>query len=287
MSLAVFLIIVMNMFAKLVSDQHTPFELVFWRGLFAMMVIVSIILWKRDISLFKTTRLRGQIIRGAGGSMGILLVFWAYSLMPMANVVAIMFTAGLMTTGLSALILREHVGPYRWSAVVFGLIGAYIAAAPEPGTAWNWYGTFVAFGAAFVGGALVSTMLRSLGKTEKALTTVFYTLLANLVITGPFVLYSNNIPDLDIFPILMACGLAGGISLIVKTQAFRFAEASLLSPVHYTAIVWASLLGWIAFDDIPSMNVFIGASLIIVANLVILWREHTKSGQTKTVVEPD
>lgn len=284
MACAVFLIIVMNTFGKMVSGVHTPIDIVFWRNLVAFIIVVGIILTRRDNSLFRTKRLTGQLVRGVGGTIGLGCVFWAYSLLPMADVVAIMFTAGLMTTGLSALLLKERVGPYRWGAVAVGFIGAFVTAAPS-GQDWNILGVCVSLAAAFIGGALVSTMLRSLGKTEPALTTVFYFLLIGMAITLPFVVLYGTLPQANTIWPLIGCGTAGGISLILKTQAFRYAEASLLSPIHYTSIIWATLLGWLVFGDFPANNVLIGAGIIILANLFIVWREH-RIAKSSTYPDP-
>lgn len=272
MAAAVLLIVVMNMFARIVSQIHNPVEIVFYRNAVALLLVLAVIGFRRDSSLLKTARLKDQILRATAGTAGLGLVFWAYALMPMADVVAVMFTAGLMTTGLSALWLKEKVGIYRWSAVCFGCIGALIIAAPWSG-AWESQGILVALAAAFIGGAVVSTMLRSLGKTEPALTTVFYFLIIGLIMTAPYMAFQGHLPTNTTLWPLMACGIAGGVSLIMKTQAFRYAEASLLSPVHYTSIVWATLLGWLVLNEWPDANVFIGAALIIGSNLVVLWRE--------------
>jgi drug/metabolite transporter (DMT)-like permease len=272
MAIAVFSIITMNMFGKLVGEEHTPIEIVFWRNWVALAMVVAIIWYKQDTSLFKTKRLKGHQFRGVAGTCGLTMVFWAYSLMPMADVVAIMFTAGLMTTGMSAIILKERVGTYRWLAVVIGFTGAFVAASPS-GDEWALNGVFVALGAAFIGGALVSIMLRSLGKTEPALTTVFYFLSTGIVITLPYILYIGNLPTLYSLGPLIGCGIAGGISQVLKTEALRFAEASLLSPVYYTSIIWAILMGWMVFGDWPSNTVIIGACIIILANFIIIWRE--------------
>jgi drug/metabolite transporter (DMT)-like permease len=276
MAIAVFLIITMNMFAKMVGNTHTPVEIVFWRNFVALIIVLALMLKTRDISLFKTQRIKGHMVRSIGGTCGLIMVFWAYALMPMADVVAIMFTAGLMTTGLSAFILKEKVGVYRWGAVAFGFLGAFLTVLPS-GNEWELKGGIVSLSAAFVGGALVSTMLRSLGKTEPALTTVFYFLTVGIIITLPYVLYAGHFPSYATLWPLIGCGVAGGISLIFKTEAFRYAEASLLSPVHYTSIIWATFMGWVAFGDLPTFNVLAGASIIILANLVIVWREHIKS----------
>lgn len=277
MAVAVFLIIVMNMFARIANAEHTTIETVFYRNLVALILVVAVIISTRNFSLFKTTRLKDQIIRGTSGTVGMSLVFWAYTLMPMADVVAVMFTAGLMTTGISAIWLKEKVGPYRWGAVILGFVGAMIIAAPGGESEWNIMGVLVALGAAFIGGAVVSVMLRSLGKTEPALTTVFYFLSIGLILTLPFAVTIGHMPSQTSWQPLLWCGLAGGLSLILKTQAFRYAEASLLSPVQYTSIIWATLLGFFVFSEWPADNVLLGAGVIILSNLVILWREKKRN----------
>ncbi len=268
---AVFLIVIMNMFAKLVSDSHGPIEIAFWRNLFALILLLAMVAYKRDFEVLKTKRLKGQLLRGSAGTIGLIMVFWSYSLMPMADVVAIMFISGILTTILSATVLKEKVGVLRWSAVVLGFIGAVIAAYPS-GDDWNIKGVLVALTAAFIGGAVISMMLRSLGKTERATTTVFYFLIIGLIMTAPYVLWLGKLPDMQTFYYLIACGITGGISLIWKTQAFRYAEASLLSPIPYTSIIWATIIGYLVWNDLPTVNVIIGVFIIISSNLFILWR---------------
>ena len=275
MTLSVFLIIAMNMFAKLVADQHIFIEAVFYRNVVALLTITLLITGQRKFHLFKTDRLKGQILRGFAGTLGMSCVFWAYSLMPMAEVTAIMFTGGLITTIMSAVILKEQVGPYRWAAVILGFLGAFVIVSPS-GTAITPMGITAAFLAAFIGGGVVSIMLRSLGKTENAQTTVFYFMLIGTVSTAPFAFHYGHLPTAETLPYLIACGLTGVTSLLTKTQAYRYAEASLLSPIMYTGIIWATLFGWLIWSDWPTPNIWIGALVIIGSNLFILWREKQK-----------
>lgn len=279
MTLSVFLIIAMNMFAKLVADEHSFIEAVFYRNAVALIAITLLISGQRKFHLFKTERLSAQILRGIAGTLGMCCVFWAYSLMPMAEVTAIMFTGGLITTVMSAIFLKEKVGPYRWAAVIMGFLGAFVIVSPE-GSSITPIGATASFMAAFIGGGVVAIMLRSLGKTENAQTTVFYFMAIGTIITAPLAAYYGQLPTIETAPYLIACGLTGVASLLTKTQAYRYAEASLLSPITYTGIIWASLFGWLIWQDWPTQNIWIGAFVIIGSNLFILWREKQKKIKT-------
>ena len=277
MTVAVALIAVMNMFSKLVTDYHDPVEKVFYRGVIALVLITAIMLALGKKEAFKTKRPLAQIGRGVIGTLGLMLVFWAYSLMPMTEVSALMFTSGFMTLMVSPFLLGEKVGLYRWAAVAIGFIGAVIIARPE-NDAFNAEGVFAALCAAFVGGTLVAVFLRSLGKTDSAFTTVFYFLLIGTLMTAPYVmLYGSWVHESAVYP-LLGMGIAGGLSLLVKTEAYRHVEVSLLSPVIYTGIVWAVLFDITIWRIIPDLYTVTGAFIIIAANLIILWRERLRKG---------
>lgn len=277
MNLAIFLIAIMNVFAKLLSENLDAIEIVFYRNIIGLLIVVGIILLLKRSDLFKTQRWKAQCTRAIAGTIGVALMFWAYSLMPMAEVTAIMFTGGIINLVMSAIILNENVGVYRWLAVILGIIGGLVVILPE-GTAITPKGTIVALTAAFVGGGIIGIVLRSLGKSEHSLTTVFYFALIGTIVTFPYVLYKQTPVNLESSQwLLIGCGVAGFFSLIIKTQAYRLAESSLLNPVYYVGILWTTLFGWMIWQDWPTLNVFLGAIIIIVSNLIILYREHVRA----------
>lgn len=276
MSVAVFLIATMNVFAKILSDYLDIIEIVFYRNAVGLVFITLLIFALRQENLFRTKRWKAQSIRAVAGTIGVALMFWSYSLMPMAEVTAIMFTGGIMNLILSSIILKENVNVYRWGAVVFGIVGGLIVILPD-GTAVTMEGSIVALIAAFVGGAVISIVLRSLGQSEHSYTTVFYFSLIGTVITLPYVLIKSTSIDFDMMMFLLSCGFVGFLSLLVKTYAYCLAESSLLSPIYYAGIIWTTFFGWMIWEDWPTINVFIGAGIIISSNLFILWREHRRS----------
>ena len=270
------LIIAMNAFAKSISNIYDPIETVFIRNFLALIIISAFLILTKKTHAFKTKRLKGQIGRAVAGTIGLALVFWGFSLMPMANMQALMLTGGIMTTALAPFILKESVGLYRWGAVLIGFIGALFVIQPIGGAFLGWT-SLIGIMAAFWGGTLIGFFLRSLGKTESAWTTVFYCLLIGSIITLPYCIWSGlSYHDDTILPI-MGVAIAGGLSLLLKTQAYRYAEASLLSPITYFSLIWAILFGWIGFDDTPNKWVLVGGFLIISSNLFILYRENEKN----------
>lgn len=284
LSLSLLLAVLMSTMSKILTGEQimTPIEVIFWQTTVSFPLIIIAILISGDLSRFKTNRLKAQFGRAITGNCGFLLMYSAYALMPMADVATLLFTAGLITTLLSALWLKERVGPYRWAAVLLGFVGAAIAAAPS-GDAWEFRGVVYALLSALIGGGIVNIMLRKLGSTEHSMTTTFYTLLTGFVFTAPYVILYGHVPDLHSFTLLAGCGLASFLILMSKTQAFRYAEASLLSPVQYTMIIWATLMGWLIWQELPSLNTILGAAIIILCNIIILWRERAKHIKSQQV----
>ncbi len=275
MIVATALIIAMNAFAKSISDIYDPIETVFMRNGLALILLTAFLLSTRNFDAFKTGRPLGQFGRAFVGTVGLAFVFWGYALMPMADMQALLMTGGIMTVILAPIVLGEKVGPWRWSAVLIGFIGALCIIQPGGESFLGWP-ALVGLTAAFLGASLVSIFLRSLGRTESAYTTVFYFMMIGTFLTLPYILWSGWQYETGTLIGILGTGICGGASLLLKTQAYRYAEASLLSPVIYTGIVWAILFGWIGFGDWPTMPVWIGSALIVGANIVILWREHQK-----------
>ncbi len=274
--IATSLIIGMNAFAKSISEYYNPIEIVFIRNFLGAFLISFYLFASRKTHLFKTQKPYGQIARAIAGTAGLALVFWGYSVMPMADMQALMMTGGLISLCLAPIVLKEQVGVWRWGAALIGFLGALFIIQPG-GEAFLGWNALIGLGAAFLGSAVIGLLLRSLGKTEHAYTTVFYFMIIGSLILLPYILYSGGTYVAGTYIGIIGVAIAGVLSLMLKTQAYRFAEASLLSPVHYSGIVWAMLFGWIFFAEVPSFYVWVGSILIVASNLLIIYRENKKS----------
>lgn len=271
MVLSVFFVTAMNTGAKLSSPYHDPIEIVFYRGCVALAVMTIWMVATNNYKLLKTNRPFTHLGRSVVGNIGVCMVFWAYALLPMASATTIILTSGVMVTLLSAIFLKEKVGPWRWGAVCFGLCGCLIATDMH-GADFNPVGTMVAM-VAMVTTSLVAIFLRHMGKTEHAFTTVFYFVLAGVLSSGLYMVFKGHAPDPNAYWILLATGLFSLFSLLFKTESYKFAEVSLLSPLQYTALVWSVTFGWMFWGDVPSVMVLSGAGLVVASNAVIVWRE--------------
>ena len=265
-------IVLMNACAKMSSVSLTPLEMLFYRGLLALTLLIPYMLVTHSVSVFKTRRIRAHLYRGIIGNLGVGCVFWAYTLLPMADATALLFAAPLFVTALSPLLLRETVHGYQWAAVIIGFGGILLIARPSPEMLVR-PASLIGLAAAFFI-ALVDMALRNLGRTDDPLTTVFYFLLFGVVISAPYTLIFGAAPASTTVPWIIGIGIFTAIQQVAKTTAYRFAPASLLAPYTYSSILWATLTGWFLWKDLPTLSVLIGAGVVIACNLAIAWRER-------------
>lgn len=268
---ATFCIVLMNTCAKMGSTALGPIEMVFYRGLIALGLLTPYMILTQPRSVFKTKRFKTHLYRAIVGNLGVGFVFWAYALLPMADATALLFAAPLFVTILSPIMLKEKVDQFRWVAVIVGFAGIILIAKPS-GDLFSNPASLIALAAALCI-ALVNIALRNLGRTDEALTTVFYFLLIGVLISGPYTIFYGSAPNQDILPWIFGIGIFAAIQQVAKTTAYRFAEASLLAPYTYTSIVWATLMGWVIWHDFPALSVLMGTAVVIGCNLIITWRE--------------
>lgn len=270
---ASFMIVVMNMFAKLLTETGmSPVEALFYRNFGGFLIITVLILYSGKYKSFKTERPKAQAIRALVGNICLGLVIWANALLPLATVSAILLSTPVIATALSPFFLSEKISWFRWSCVIGGLVGAMIIT--QPGLEGYTPAYIVALlGAVSSAGVLIC--LRDLGKSEGFMTTTFYFLGLGTVMTGiilPF--FWTGLPSA--YWLMAGLIISGFLNQHLKTKAFTHGELSFLSPLQYFNIVWATLLGWAVWKEIPEIHVYIGCGIIIFSNLLITWREQKK-----------
>lgn len=267
-------IVLMNTCAKMSSAVHSPVEMVFYRGVVALAFIVPYMLSTRSKAVFKTRRIKAHLYRALVGNVGVGFVFWAYTLLPMADATALLFAAPLFVAALSPLLLKERVGRFRWFAVGIGFVGILLIVRPSGGILSN-PAALVGLAAA-LSNALVDMALRNLGRTDEALTTVFYFLLIGVLASAPYTLFFGTLPSGEMLPWIIGIGIFAAIQQVAKTTAYRFAEASLLAPYTYSAILWAAWIGWLLWREVPDVSVVAGTVVVIACNLVIFTKERRR-----------
>ena len=271
---------VMSALVRFLGERYPVGQIVFFRSAFAILPVVLIYAWRNELAAaVRTVRPLGHVGRGLISICGMFCNFSALARLPIVDATAISFASPLITVAFSAIFLKERVRVYRWSAVIVGFSGILVMLAPNFDPALHAAGAMATLGVSFaIGGAFCNAgsviQTRRLTETETTSSIVFYfsliCALAGLA-TWPFGWLVPTWPELTA---LVTVGLCGGIAHILLTESYRLAPASLVAPFDYTSMVWAFLLGYFFFNELPTVYVFIGAAIIAAAGLFVIWRER-------------
>ncbi len=247
------------------------FEIVFFRNAFAFIPLGIYMARTTGISVVKTRRPLGHLVRSSIGLAGMACGFSAVQHMPLTDAAAFSFAAPLFMTALSALMLKEFVGPHRWGAVLVGFIGVLIIVRPVPGH-FNALGVSLALAAA-MGTAGAGVTIRQIAATERGATIVFYFTLAGTVMGLVGSLFHWVTPDPLTLALLIAAGLVGGVAQLLLTEALRLAPVGVVAPYDYTQLLWTTIIGFLVWGEFPRAATLIGAVIVASSGLYILQRE--------------
>lgn len=260
-------------------------ELIFFRSFFALVPVILWLAYARPLSAaFVTQNLKGHIRRGLIGSGGMFFGFTALSYLPLPDATALSYAAPLLSVLLASLLLKEVIRIYRWTAVVIGLIGVIIMLLPHlslaSGGAGHWRGVLFALAGATCA-AFAMIEVRRLTETEHTgAIVVYFSLTTTVMSLVTFALgfvypeYAWVWPSARDFAVLALIGMFGGVGQILLTHCYRFADASIIAPFDYTSMVWALLIGWLVFDQIPDSFVLIGAAIVMGSGIFVILRER-------------
>ena len=271
----------MGAVVKLVADRIPFFEIMFFRCLLAVPVVLLLMLRMGGGASLATRRLPQHVLRAATGTAAMSCSFFALTVLPLAEQTALTFTTPIFVTLLAIPFLGEKVGIHRFSAVGLGFVGILVIALGKgaflgPADAWIIFGMVVAVAHGMFSAA-TTLLVRSLSATERSGTIVLWQSLLMTAFTActlPFVWITPTGPE---FLLLLVIGVMGGVAQVLLTEAFASAQVSSLGAYSYTGILWAVLLGWIFFGERPGMATFIGSGLIVLAALYIMRREMIRA----------
>ena len=276
--LTALLLAIMFALVKLAAERGVHvIESLFYRQVGSALAAVAFVAAGAGIASLRTRRVGAHVIRMVLGITAMGLNFLAFILLPLAEATAIGFTVPIFSTVLAALLLAEPTGKWRWGAVAAGFVGVLLIVQPGGGGV-PIVGASVAIVAALLT-ASVTIVIRRLGATEKASTTVFWFAFSSLVPLGALMLRYGSMHDGQTWAILAGLALVGGLAQLTLTGALRLAPVALVMPMDYTSLLWATLLGLWIFGELPTPWVWAGAPIIIASGLVIVWREHRLSRQ--------
>jgi drug/metabolite transporter (DMT)-like permease len=264
---------VMFAIVKLVDARGVSlFESVFYRHAFALPLILGWIAAGPGFASVKTARPGAHVWRSLLGTGGMALNFLTFTLLPLAEATVLLFTVPIFATILSSAVLKEQVGSHRWGAVLLGFGGVLIVVQPA-GSVLPTQGVAVGLLAALVVSG-VSVTLRQIGRTESATTTVFW---FTILSTAPMIVLMpvfGRMHDLETFGLLIGLGLTGGLAQLALTASLRLAPVSVVLPMDYSNLIWSALIGWLVFATLPGASLWLGAPLIMISGIYIVYREH-------------
>ena len=272
---------------KALGEAIPVAEMMFFRGLLALPVVLAILARSGGILRgARTRRLKGHVARACTGTLAQASSFYALTVLPLAVQTALGYTTPLFVTVLAIFILRERVGVHRWSAVAAGFCGVLVIAAGQGafGGLFGQAAPVIGIIAAVAQGlfsAATTMLVRQLSATESSATITLYQSLLITLFTLAALPFCWVTPSWTQLGLLVAMGLLGGVAQVMLTEAWASAQVSAVAPYSYSALVWAMLLGWWVWGDLPTLSTILGSALIVFAGLSILHRELARRGQRK------
>jgi drug/metabolite transporter (DMT)-like permease len=280
MGVATFCFPAMQAMIRLVGNDMDPIEIAFFRNLFGFVAFAPVFM-RQGFGILRTARPFGQIFRGSLQGIGMLAMFTGVTLVPLSMATSLSFTAPLFATLLAAIFLGERIRIRRILALCAGLLGMIIVLRPgvvpmEPMVQLLPFlavpAPLMIVGASFLWGTAI-TAIKSMVKTESSVTMTAYMGITMTPITLIPALYVWTWPTLEQYGWLLGIGIIGTAGHVAFAQAMKSADSSAVLPLDFMRLVWASLIAFIAFGEVPDLWSWIGGSVIFAAATYIAIRE--------------
>lgn len=248
----------------------SPLEIAFFVNAFGVLALSPLFL-HHGASMLRTKQLGVHMLRAACFLIAMVCVYTALSTTPLALVAALGFTVPIITTILAIIFFHEVVRLRRWIAILFGFAGTFVILRPgleivEPGS------FYVLLAAGFF--SAMAMLAKLLAKTESSLTITAYTRLLTTPISLIAALFVWDWPSWTQLGLLFLAGIVGTASIMAFVQSLKVGETNVVMPLDFTKLVWASLIGFVIFSEVPTMYTWIGGIMIFCSTLYIAYREN-------------
>jgi drug/metabolite transporter (DMT)-like permease len=266
----VFWMSVMDAAAKWLTAGYPLSEIIFLGRLPMPLFAIALASMNGGLYTLRTERLGLHLLRSLASAATMVTFFMSLRLLPLADTVAITFISPLLMSALSVPILGERVGPRRWTAIAVGFLGVLVILQPS-GTGFG-LGPAFALTAALTY-ALLNNLSRHMSSSEPSHTQLFWVSMMIIIGSGavvPFQWVQPQGRDLLVFAVFAFVATLGQF---LVTQALRYAEISLLASMEYSAIIWATLFGFMFWNQLPTPTVVAGAAIIGASSFYIIQRE--------------
>ncbi len=266
---------------KTLGMRYAPFQIIFFSVLMSFPLVMLMLMRDPTSGHLRPMHPWWIAARMVAAVVTSTSAFYAFSVLPLAQTYSVLFATPLLITVLSIPILGERVGLHRWLAVFIGLAGVIVVL--RPGQAPLSLGHVAALAAA-TSSALASVIIRKIGREERTVVLLIYPMLANFVVMAAvlaFVYVPMPVIDLGMNAVISVLGFSAGLFLIA---AYNNGEAAVVAPMQYSQIIWATVLGAWFFDEWPDRMTLIGAAVVILSGLYIVFRESRGTVSTNTPV---
>lgn len=270
MTLASFLFAVSSAIAKWQVAIYPVGEVMFFRSASSLIVCAAVVLPFTGLRVFATSRPSAHIARGISQSISQTFTVIAFSLMPLAGAIAINFSAPLWAALLSVIWLKERASPMRWAVLLTGFSGVLIVA--SPGTDSLQIGALFALANAIMYGS-VTVAVRGMTATESAVTLLMWQMVVIGVLHSFLLLFGFRMPTWADAAMLCFSGVANAIAQYAWTRSLLLAPTTAVSPFYYLMLVWAIVIGYFVWGDVPTVGLLVGSAIVVGSGLVLLWHE--------------
>ncbi|MEQ8194710.1 MAG: DMT family transporter [Rhodospirillales bacterium] len=279
MVFSTFTLVVMNAMARHMSNDFHPFEVAFFRCFFGFLFFVPLF-FRHGIEPLRTKNFGLQCLRGVFNAACMLMYFMGLSLIPIAKVMALSFTSPLFATVIALIVLHEVIRARRITALIIGFVGAVIIL--RPGLIEPDVGSLLVLGAS-AAWAVCLIIIKIMSRTDSSITITLYSTIMIMPFTLIAALPYWKTPNFEQLLWLAGMGIAGSIGQTALAQSFRETDMTAVLPLDFMRMVWAAIIGFIIFVEIPDMWTWIGGIVIFSASTYIAFRERT----TGTAPPPD
>jgi drug/metabolite transporter (DMT)-like permease len=261
----------MTTLIKFLGKDYPPGLQAFYRQAAGLVILLPWIV-RRPSAAFATTRPGILIFRSAAGTVGMLLQFYAFQKMPLADANALSFTRTLWLVPLAAFMLREKLGPARIAAAVVGFIGVLIMVRPTGGGGLG--APQLAMLASSLLFAFTVTGMKTLTRDHPPSTLLYWSATLGVVFALPLAMVSWRWPTLGDFALLCLMGAIATVNQACYIKGMQLGDAAAMAPMDYTRLVFSALAGLALFQEIPGLWTIAGALVVVGSTLYITWREH-------------
>jgi drug/metabolite transporter (DMT)-like permease len=256
---------------KLLAGRYHVLQVMWLNSLFALLAVLAVAALRGRTRLLWPRHWRLQLTRWSISYLATIAIFWSYPQLALADASAILFTAPLLITALSAAVLGERVGWRRWAAVGVGFCGVVVILDPGHGMV-AWAGLAVLAGA--VGHAFNMLFVRKIGVAGEAVeATGSAGNVLTLLVTPAFLPWAWTTPTLPDLSLAATGGILAGSGFLLLASAFRAAPAAVVAPFQYSQMVYGLAVGWLLFADWPTPHMLVGSTIIVATGLYVLHGE--------------